>query len=762
MKWCVHRSTHAGSSNEGISSWRTNRNTSRSNTPVNRSKHVSAAAIAMLAAALWSHAAVREQPYQWRNVEIGGGGFVTGTIFHPKERGLVYARTDVGGAYRMDPATGRWIALNDDIGGLANEMQHLGVMSLALDPNDANRVYLATGQYAGPESWKLPARLYRSTDRGQTWTYSRLSFKMAGNGEGRGTGERLVVDPLDGANLFVGSNDAGLWRSQDHGASWARVASFQKDLTNFTFLAFAPANHANPGPSRRLYAAVNTLDGRSLWFSDDLGANWTGMPRHPGSDPKEAMMPLQGSFGADGVFYTTWADATGPTRFAKRHGVWKLSADGGTWTRIQPPGGQGFFAGIGADPRVAGHALVSTMLRWWPGDEVYRTTDGGTTWTPILRKAVISPGNSPWSARMKPHWISDIEIDPFDSNHAIFNTGFGLFRTVNLSQPTPSITWTFSNDGLEETVPHGLLSPADGPPLVSVIADFSGFRHDSLRKSPPRGTHEPASGSTSRISGAGLVPSRMIRQNRKSTYFSLDGGSTWAAFAAVPTTAANGHNRAVFSADGRRVLWCPEKSSAYLSTDGGATWSERKTSGTERNQTSGAAPAVTLFPCADRVDPALFYLWDAKTRRLGRSSDGGETFTPAAARELPPFHELRAVPGHRGHLWARAGNQGLHRSTDCGASFIRIPAVEAVHRFDFGKPKPGARHPAVFIWGSISGTTGIFRSDDEGNTWIRINDDKHQFGHLNDIAGDPRVYGQVFLGTSGRGVIVGAPPAAAR
>jgi len=32
----------------------------------------------------------------WKNVTIGGGGFVTGLIFSPTERGLVYARTDVG------------------------------------------------------------------------------------------------------------------------------------------------------------------------------------------------------------------------------------------------------------------------------------------------------------------------------------------------------------------------------------------------------------------------------------------------------------------------------------------------------------------------------------------------------------------------------------------------------------------------------------------------------------------------------------------
>ena len=100
-------------------------------------QHIRKSAVILPALAMFAFpaaTAVPAQPYRWTTVEIGGGGFVTGTIFHPTERGLVYARTDVGGAYRLDPSTLRWIALNDEIGGLNNEMQHLGVMSLALDP----------------------------------------------------------------------------------------------------------------------------------------------------------------------------------------------------------------------------------------------------------------------------------------------------------------------------------------------------------------------------------------------------------------------------------------------------------------------------------------------------------------------------------------------------------------------------------------------------------------------------------------------------
>ncbi|HTB60907.1 MAG TPA: hypothetical protein VLC06_23710, partial [Polyangia bacterium] len=47
--------------------------------------------------------------YNWKNVVVLGGGFVSGIVFSPVEKGLVYARTDVGGAYRWDAAGKAWV-----------------------------------------------------------------------------------------------------------------------------------------------------------------------------------------------------------------------------------------------------------------------------------------------------------------------------------------------------------------------------------------------------------------------------------------------------------------------------------------------------------------------------------------------------------------------------------------------------------------------------------------------------------------------------
>lgn len=156
---------------------------------------------------------------------------------------------------------------------------------------------------------------------------------------------------------------------------------------------------------------------------------------------------------------------------------------------------------------------------------------------------------------------------------------------------------------------------------------------------------------------------------------------------------------------------------------------------------------------SDRVDAHVFYALSGGT--LYRSTDRGATFTQRATGLASG--KIEAVYGHAGHLWL-ASSSGLFRSTDGGASFARLTSVAGASVVGFGRAAPGRTHPAAFMVGRVGSVTGVFRSDDTGATWVRVNDDLHQFGALGGaISGDPDVYGRVYVGTNGRGVQYGQP-----
>jgi len=62
---------------------------------------------------------------------------------------------------------------------------------------------------------------------------------------------------------------------------------------------------------------------------------------------------------------------------------------------------------------------------------------------------------------------------------------------------------------------------------------------------------------------------------------------------------------------------------------------------------------------------------------------------------------------------------------------------------------------SIYLVAQAGGVHGVFRSDDRGGKWVRINDDAHQYGWIGKIiTDDPRVYGRAYLATNGRGVLV--------
>src|ERR1700677_2948179 len=129
------------------------------------------------------------QTYTWNNVVIMGGGFISGIVASPAQSGLIYARTDVGGAYIWNNSSNTWTPLTDMYP--MGEGNYLGIESIAPDPMNANIVYAAAGMYESNGNGVILS----STNQGTSWTVNTIGVPMGGNENGRGMGERLAVDP---------------------------------------------------------------------------------------------------------------------------------------------------------------------------------------------------------------------------------------------------------------------------------------------------------------------------------------------------------------------------------------------------------------------------------------------------------------------------------------------------------------------------------------------------------------------------------------
>ena len=101
---------------------------------------------------------------------------------------------------------------------------------------------------------------------------------------------------------------------------------------------------------------------------------------------------------------------------------------------------------------------------------------------------------------------------------------------------------------------------------------------------------------------------------------------------------------------------------------------------------------------------------------------------------------------------------GLFHSADGGKTFAKSPGTLQVESLSFGKAPQDKTHPALFAIGRQNNVRAISRSDDQSTNWVRLNDERHQWGtRFRCIAADLRVFGRVYIGTDGRGILYGEP-----
>ena len=453
---------------------------------------------------------MEEISYQYGNLPIPGGGYVTGLLYHPTERNLLYARTDIGGTYRFDPEKQRWISLIPHV--TQEDLSETYPISIALCAQIPSKLYIACGINGRPHG-----TLAVSEDYGNTFRYETIPVMIHGNLNGRGTGERLICDEEKTGRLYFASQQEGLWVSEDGGNTWKKLDALKEQYLTFAAKIKGALLVGTAGVTTRKV----TMRGHSLYVSYDGGKSFEAL-MEPQSYEIEGcrlngLVAQRWCRDRDRLFITF--ASTGRRSYVLENGYscdsgdcidGRVAAyrieDDGTLTfekeitpgRVSAVSGIGQeaimrgqileygFSGISASAQTPGLLAVSTIVKD-DGDSIFLSEDGGESWRQILYD--LQDGVMKFRAPyMRPecngghsliHWLSDLKINPFDDSEAWFNTGTGVFRTRNLKE-TPCV---FSDwcDGIEETVHLNVYSFPDGPVRVlDIVGDLGGFAFETI------------------------------------------------------------------------------------------------------------------------------------------------------------------------------------------------------------------------------------------------------------------------------------------
>lgn len=630
---------------------------------------------------------------------------VFAVAFDASTPGVVYAGTYGEGVYKSLDGGLTWAPRNV---GLTD----LTVQAVAVDPFDGSRVIALTN--AGP---------FLSADGAATWIASTTAV----------SGQALAFDPNTQGQVFLGSQDDGVYRSQDGGATFlpfnagmtgmsVLTLSFDQqhgavlfagtsdrfaykllpgatvwtDITGSLPQAPVHAMVTLPGNADVVYLA----SGEGTFLSPDQGVNWYRSLARPSrvlATDEYGFATLAGTLD-DGLFATidmgaSWFEtgaglqnvfvgamtavaSAGQTRLyvATEHGVSAGSGDPAGWSQsAESPGLVQDLVASPADPDV----LYASTER----DGIWKTTDGGLTWMRASNGLV-------------PAKILSLSSSPAAPHRVFAGTTSGLFVSTDdgatwRTGTTQAMPWVFSVavDPIRGDV--GYFGTLDGRVYRTVDGARSFFpAHSGITTTAPLTTIRITPQFVDVIYAISAAGELFVTQ---------DGGGGW--FRGATSIA-----EPILSVDMDAVApWI-----VYLGTAGGGVY-KSVSGGVDWASTS--PPWYVFSLVVDPADGARVYAGTSAGVR--RSTDGGVTWSDAGTGL--PDGAVTAV--HRSHadghtLFASVESHGLFKSVDAGGSWTAVTSLP-----------PTVVMPVIETSGAsavlLAGTDleGIFASADHGATW---------------------------------------------
>ncbi|MCW5520197.1 T9SS type A sorting domain-containing protein [Aureitalea sp. L0-47] len=301
------------------------------------------------------------------------GGRITDIEIPSNEAQTYYVGAASGGIFKTTDAGASWVSIFDD-----QEMLSIGDIEVSKVDNDV--IWVGTGEVnAGGGSLAYDGDgIYKSEDGGQTWESKGLPDI--------GSVGKVLIDPNDENTLFVAAmgplfrndNNRGVYRSTDGGNNWEQKL-FVSDSTGVIDMAIHPTNgdivyaatwERIRRPNNRQYGGETS----GLYRSSDGGENWTeltaGLPTAPS---QKGRISIDISQSNPNVLYARYANASGDIQ-----GVYRTSNGGDTWTAVNSNqltniGFHWWFRGIFVDPTDENTIYNVDFI-------VEKSTDGGQTW----------------------------------------------------------------------------------------------------------------------------------------------------------------------------------------------------------------------------------------------------------------------------------------------------------------------------------------------------------------------------------------------